>query len=56
MARIKYFNTETQTWEYADTSIGQKGDPYVLTEADKAELVQKVVAALPTYNGEVEAV
>ena len=31
-------------------------DGYSLTEADKAEMVQAVIAALPTYNGEVEAV
>lgn len=59
MARIKYFNKETQKWEYADISLGikgDKGDPYVLTEDDKTELVQSVLEALPTYNGEVESV
>lgn len=56
MARIKYFNKETKQWEYADVAIGlqgDKGDPYVLTEADKAEMVQSVLSALPTYNGGV---
>lgn len=56
MARIKIFNTETGMWEYADTAIGvkgEKGDPYTLTKEDKAEIVQSVLAALPTYNGGV---
>ena len=33
-----------------------EGDGYVLTEKDKAEMVNDVLAALPTYNGEVESV
>ena len=32
---------------------GEKGDPYTLTEADKTEMVQAVITALPKYNGEV---
>ena len=58
MARIKYFNQETQKWEYADTAIGLKGDAPILgvdyfTEEDKAEIVQSVLDKLPTYNGGV---
>jgi hypothetical protein len=56
MARIKYFNEETQQWEYADTVLGvkgDKGDSYVLTEADKVEIVQNILAQLPVYNGGV---
>lgn len=30
---------------------GEKGDPYVLTEADKKELVSSLLAALPEWNG-----
>jgi hypothetical protein len=36
-----------------DGSKGADGKDYVLTEADKAEMVSAVVAALPVYNGEV---
>ena len=32
---------------------GEKGDPYILTEADKTEIVNSVIEALPKYNGEV---
>lgn len=38
---------------------GDKGDPgpaYTLTSADKAEMVNAVIAALPKYNGEVTSV
>jgi hypothetical protein len=31
-----------------------KGKDYVLTEADKNEMVNAVINALPKYNGEVE--
>lgn len=51
MSRIKYFNEETQKWEYADTCIGEK---YKLTEEDKTEIVQSVLSKLPTYDGGVE--
>lgn len=58
MARLKYFNKETQKWEYADTALGVKGDAPILgvdyfTETDKAEIVRSVLAALPTYGGGV---
>lgn len=61
MARIKYFNQETGKWEYADVAIGgkgEKGDKPVLgvdyfTEADKTEMVNSVIAALPKYTGSV---
>ena len=33
-----------------------KGDSYVLTDDDKAEMVQAVIDGLPKYNGEVEDV
>lgn len=32
---------------------GVKGDAYVLTAADKAEIVSSVLSALPVYKGEV---
>ena len=32
---------------------GPRGPAYTLTEADKAEMVAAVIAALPVYNGEV---
>lgn len=32
---------------------GPQGPAYALTEADKAEMVAAVIAALPVYNGEV---
>ena len=35
---------------------GEKGDNYVLTEADKQEIAQMAVALFPIYNGEVESV
>ena len=31
-----------------------KGEDYVLTDADKQEMVAQVIAALPVYAGEVE--
>ena len=34
-------------------SKGSKGDPYTLTDTDKASIVSAVIAALPVYNGEV---
>lgn len=37
----------------ADGEKGEKGDPYTLTEADKASITQSVIASLPKYNGEV---
>lgn len=37
-----------------DGEKGDKGDPYTLTEADKTEIVQAVITAIPKYNGEVE--
>lgn len=30
-----------------------EGDDYILTDADKAEMVSAVISALPKYNGEV---
>lgn len=33
---------------------GEKGDPYTLTEEDKAEIAAQVLAAIPVYRGEVE--
>lgn len=32
---------------------GPQGPAYALTDADKKEIVNAVVAALPVYNGEV---
>lgn len=37
----------------AEGSKGPAGDDYVLTEADKAEIVAATVAALPKYDGGV---
>lgn len=37
-------------------ATGAKGDPYILTEADKANIVTAVIASLPVYNGEVVTV
>ncbi|MBQ3557862.1 MAG: hypothetical protein IJA11_08735 [Oscillospiraceae bacterium] len=36
--------------------VGPPGPAYELTEADKAKMVNAVIAALPVYNGEVEEV
>ena len=41
---------------YADSSVSAVGPAYQLTEADKAMLVDAVIAALPHYAGEVLAV
>lgn len=32
---------------------GKDGEDYILTEEDKAAIVQDVLTALPVYNGEV---
>lgn len=37
-------------------SKGSKGDPYTLTEADKQEITNNVLNALPDYNDEVSTV
>ena len=34
-----------------DVMNGPQGDPYVLTDSDKAELVSGVLSALPTWEG-----
>jgi hypothetical protein len=39
MARIKFYNKETNKWEYADKAINS-GKDYVLTDADKAEIAE----------------
>lgn len=39
---------------YADTGKPCRGDAYRLTDTDKRELTDAVLAALPVYNGEVE--
>lgn len=39
-----------------DTGVPAQGDDYVLTDADKTEIAQAVIALLPKYNGEVEDV
>lgn len=46
----------TNTGVKAQGEKGDKGDPYTLTVADKAAIVNAVIAALPVYNGEVEDV
>lgn len=43
-------------WVNIPSIKGADGKDYVLTEADKAEIVATVIAELPIYNGEVEAV
>ena len=51
-----------ETWwlwdglDYVDSAVRAVGPAYELTEAEKAALVGAVAAALPIYNGEVEAV
>ena len=51
---IDYFDgyTPVKGVDYADGKTPEKGVDYY-TEADKAELVDEVLAALPKYNGEV---
>jgi hypothetical protein len=39
--------------DYFDGKDGKDGNDYVLTEADKTEIANTVVALLPKYNGEV---
>lgn len=55
-----HLGTNGNWWiEKTDTGVrakGDKGDPYTLTEADKAEMVAEVISALPKYTGEVESV
>ena len=46
----------TQSFDVLDGAKGDKGDPYTLTEADKTEIANTVVALLPKYNGEVAEV
>lgn len=56
---ITYTDGTTSTYTVTngtDGAKGDKGDPYTLTEADKAEIKQSVIDALPIYNGEVTAV
>ena len=55
MARIKVYDPVTQQWIYADEAFVKtpiKGVDYY-TDADKAEMVAAVIAALPVYSGEV---
>lgn len=41
----------TQSFDVLDGAKGDKGDPYTLTEADKTEIANAVLDALPTWNG-----
>ena len=41
---------------YADSGMPCRGDRYELTDADKRELTDAVLAELPVYQGEVEQV
>lgn len=55
MARIKYYNATTKTWEYADMAFGSghtpiKGVDY-WTEADKAEIINEVIDAIGGATG-----
>lgn len=45
--------SDGKTLNVKNGSKGNKGDPYTLTNADKATIVNAVIAALPVYNGEV---
>lgn len=56
MAVLKYKDPVTGEWVAASGPPGEKpvkGKDY-WTGEDKAEIVADVLAALPTYNGEVE--
>lgn len=58
---IDYFDGEKgDPFTYDDFTPEQlealKGDDYVLTDADKAEIANVVVALLPKYEGEVSEV
>lgn len=49
-----YTKSEVDTKiETIELTPGPKGDDYVLTDADKNDIANLVVAALPVYNGEV---
>jgi hypothetical protein len=47
------FTYEDFTAEQLEALKGENGNDYVLTEADKTEIANTVVALLPKYNGEV---
>ena len=41
----------TKTVDVMDGETGEKGDKYVLTEADKSEIAQEVIESLPVAEG-----
>lgn len=47
------FTYEDFTAEQLEALKGKDGNDYVLTEADKTEIANAVIEALPKYNGEV---
>lgn len=56
---ITYTDGTTSTYQVRNGANGKDGDPgpaYTLTDADKQTITAAVVAALPKYAGEVEAV
>lgn len=56
---ITYTDETTSTYQVRNGANGKDGDPgpaYTLTAADKQSITAAVVAALPQYAGEVEAV
>lgn len=53
---ITYTDGTKSTFRVRNGADGEKGDPYELTDDDKAEITAAVVDALPKYAGEVSAV
>ena len=49
MARMRHYNPDTKQWEYSDTGDDANGP--ILTEEDKQEMVNAVLAALPVAEG-----
>ena len=62
MSNILRVRDDNGNWIDIPAIKGDKGEPgkdgsdYVLTNADKEEIIASVIAALPVYSGEVEDV
>jgi hypothetical protein len=62
MARIKVFNTTSQSWVYADKSFGKNGITPVkgvdyFTDIDRKDMIQEILTelgAIPVY-GRIDA-
>ena len=59
MARVKYYDHQSEQWKYADTALGIKGDPGktpekgvdYFTEEDKQEMIGRLIdEGVLTYN------